>query len=280
MTALLDVSGLARATAPGGPGPRGATTCSFRLEAGGSRRARRRVGLRQVHDRAHARRPRAARRRAHPRLRPAARPRREGRRRRGARPRRADRLPGPVPLARPARARWATPSTRCCGCTPTSTPAGGRPAPASCSARSVWATARPAALPRRSRAASASGSRSRVRSRSTRPCSSSTRRSRRWTSRCRRRCSTCSRTSVATTGIGLVFVSHDLAVVRYVCDEALVMHRGRVVEQGSDRGPARPRRSTPTPGSCSRRCPAPAGTSPRSARCVARSRRPPRPTEA
>lgn len=32
------------------------------------------------------------------------------------------------------------------------------------------------------------------------------------------------------TGIGLVFVSHDLAVVRYACDEALVLHRGRVVE--------------------------------------------------
>ncbi|MEY9936539.1 ABC transporter ATP-binding protein [Streptacidiphilus sp. MAP5-3] len=34
------------------------------------------------------------------------------------------------------------------------------------------------------------------------------------------------------TGVGLVFVSHDLAVVRYVCDEALVLHRGRPVEQG------------------------------------------------
>ncbi|MFE5718048.1 ABC transporter ATP-binding protein [Streptomyces erythrochromogenes] len=32
------------------------------------------------------------------------------------------------------------------------------------------------------------------------------------------------------TGIGLVFVSHDLAVVRYVCDEALVMYRGRTLE--------------------------------------------------
>ncbi|WP_042430787.1 ATP-binding cassette domain-containing protein [Streptacidiphilus anmyonensis] len=31
-------------------------------------------------------------------------------------------------------------------------------------------------------------------------------------------------------GIGLVFVSHDLAVVRYVCDEALVLLRGRPVE--------------------------------------------------
>ncbi|MFI9328376.1 ATP-binding cassette domain-containing protein [Kitasatospora sp. NPDC052868] len=32
------------------------------------------------------------------------------------------------------------------------------------------------------------------------------------------------------TGIGLVFVSHDLAVVRYICDEALVMYRGRTME--------------------------------------------------
>ena len=35
------------------------------------------------------------------------------------------------------------------------------------------------------------------------------------------------------TGVGLVFVSHDLAVVRYVCDTALVLHRGCVVEQGT-----------------------------------------------
>jgi peptide/nickel transport system ATP-binding protein len=34
------------------------------------------------------------------------------------------------------------------------------------------------------------------------------------------------------TGIGIVFVSHDLAVVRYLCDEALVLRGGVVVERG------------------------------------------------
>ena len=33
-------------------------------------------------------------------------------------------------------------------------------------------------------------------------------------------------------GIALVFVSHDLAVVRYLCTRVLVLHQGNVVEQG------------------------------------------------
>lgn len=36
----------------------------------------------------------------------------------------------------------------------------------------------------------------------------------------------------AATGVALVFVSHDLAVVRHVTDDTVVMRRGRPVEQG------------------------------------------------
>ncbi|NUW37727.1 ABC transporter ATP-binding protein [Nonomuraea sp. SMC257] len=34
------------------------------------------------------------------------------------------------------------------------------------------------------------------------------------------------------SGVALLFVSHDLAVVRHLCDETLVLHRGVVVERG------------------------------------------------
>jgi peptide/nickel transport system ATP-binding protein len=37
---------------------------------------------------------------------------------------------------------------------------------------------------------------------------------------------------VADLGLALVFVSHDLSVVRFLCDRVVVMHRGEVVEEG------------------------------------------------
>ena len=35
-----------------------------------------------------------------------------------------------------------------------------------------------------------------------------------------------------TMGLGLVFISHDLRVVRHLCDTVAVMYRGRVIEEG------------------------------------------------
>jgi len=41
------------------------------------------------------------------------------------------------------------------------------------------------------------------------------------------------KTLVRETGITLVLIAHDLAVVRVICDRVVVMHDGLIVEQGS-----------------------------------------------
>ena len=38
---------------------------------------------------------------------------------------------------------------------------------------------------------------------------------------------------IAELGLTLVFISHDMAVVRHLCDEVVVLYRGKIVEQGS-----------------------------------------------
>ncbi len=54
-------------------------------------------------------------------------------------------------------------------------------------------------------------------------------------------------------GIALLFVSHDLNVVRMMCDDLVVLQNGRVVEAGRSRAVFAARRR-PTPAPCWTRC--------------------------
>ena len=58
-------------------------------------------------------------------------------------------------------------------------------------------------------------------------------------------------------GLTLVFIAHDLAVVKNICDRVAVMYLGQMCEIGDPDAPLRRTRRTPTPPPCSRSIPMP-----------------------
>ena len=262
MTALLKVTDLHKAYRVQGHPVHAVAGVDFTLPAGGSLGIVGESGSGQVHDRTDAGGPRGRRPREHRGRRPA--PGRHPWAHRAAGPREGDpdRLPGSLSVAGPAHPGGRRPSRRCCGCTPGCD----RGRRASQRVRELLGqvglgTARPGSCHVASPAASASGSPSPA------PWP--------WTPRAGARrgglgarrlgagagAQPAARPPGARLGIGLVFISHDLAVVRYVCDETLVMQRGRV---GRDRSHADQLLDRPSCGvhqaAAGRPCPMPAGT--------------------
>ena len=54
----------------------------------------------------------------------------------------------------------------------------------------------------------------------------------RWTFRCRLKFLSCLKNLRTTRKLAFLFVSHDLAVVRNLCDRVAVMYNGEIVETG------------------------------------------------
>ena len=88
------------------------------------------------------------------------------------------------------------------------------------------------ASPTSCRAASASASPSRAGWSPSRRCCSATKSCRRSTCRCRRASSTLLQRLKTERGIAMLFISHDLAVVRMLADRVCVLFRGDIMEIG------------------------------------------------